>query len=405
MHLKYIKKCRVCESDLNPILDLGAQFLQGAFVKGSVKPPLRKIPLEIGFCDPAMNENACGLVQLMHSVPPEILYKKYWYRSGTNRTMTNHLTNLASEIMERFKPSSILDIGCNDGTFLKAFPKSVKRTGVDPSDAALSIDNDIEVVRSCFPSSKKIEGPFDVVSSFAMLYDLDDPIMFLRAVTRVLSRRGVFVFEVAYLPTMMKNVAFDNICHEHLEYYSFAVLENMLGAVGMRIFDVRLTDTNCGSILCFADGGYERKDFNEFTISRIREKEFEMALDSEETYIDFSKAVLKRIADVRDLIQRLRGLGKNIHIYGSSTKGNVLIQACGLDRWIEFAADRNPEKHGAETLGTKIRIISEEESRAMKPDYYLVLPWHFKTEFLEREKAMREAGVKFIFPFPTLEIL
>lgn len=405
MHLKYIKSCRVCKSDLNPILDLGAQYLQGAFVKGTVKPPLRMIPLELGFCDPAMNENACGLVQLMHSVPPEILYKKYWYRSGTNRTMTNHLTMLANEIRDRFKPSTILDIGCNDGTFLKAFPKFVDRVGIDPSDAALAIGDNITVINSCFPTSKKLGGPFDVISSFAMLYDLDDPLEFLRGVAKALARGGVFVFEVAYLPTMMKNVAFDNICHEHLEYYSFAVLENMLAKVGMRIFDVRLTDTNCGSILCFADGGYERKDFNSFTISKLREKEFEMALDSEQTYSIFSSEVLKRIGEVRSIVERLVTSGKTVHIYGSSTKGNVLIQACGLQRWIEFAADRNPEKHGAETLGTEIKIISEEESRAMKPGYYLVLPWHFKNEFLEREKEAREAGTKFIFPFPTLEVL
>lgn len=405
MHLKHIKSCRVCSSPLNPILDLGSQYLQGAFVKGSIQPPLRKIPLELGFCDPAMSENACGLVQLMHSVPPSILYSKYWYRSGTNQTMTKHLTALASEIVAYAHPKSVLDIGCNDGTFLKAFSNTVERTGVDPSDAAVfPFEADIRIMHDFFPSRALHDKRYEVISAFAMLYDLDDPIGFLKAVWHNLSANGLFVFEVAYLPTMMRNVAFDNICHEHLEYYSLAVLERMLGMAGMQIFDARLTDTNCGSILCFAEP-QGRSTPQTKSLLQIRNQEFELALDSESSYEVFDQAVRIRINEIKKVVKDLSTSGKTIHIYGSSTKGNVIIQACELHRSINFAADRNPEKHGAQTLGTGIKIISEEESRAMKPDYYLVLPWHFKAEFLEREKTAREAGVKFIFPFPTLEIL
>lgn len=407
MHLKYRSTCRVCGSQLVEVLDLGDQYLQGSFVKGNIKPSLRKISMKLGFCDPSKTENACGLVQLMHTVPPQILYSHYWYRSGTNSTMKKHLASIAKDIVSssHHPVESILDIGCNDGTFLEQFPPSVHRVGIDPSNAIESVPPGIETLRQYFPSSKLIGEHFDVITAFAMMYDLENPVEFLREVKQNLTKNGVFVFEVAYLPTMMKNLAFDSICHEHIEYYSLSTLETLLSKVGMVITDARLTDTNCGSILCFASISGQGITTNEINLNRIRENEFSLSLDDLQTYYRFASLVYSRIEDISSLIRTLSNQGSTIHIYGSSTKGNVLIQAAGLHEWIRYAADRNQDKHGAFTLGTNISIISEEESRAESPDYYLVLPWHFRIEFLEREKEALRNGTKFIFPFPELEII
>ena len=404
MHLKYVKNCRVCGNQLAEVLNLGFQHLQGSFVKGNIQPPTRKIPLLLGFCDPNLNQEACGLLQLMHSVPPEILYKKYWYRSGTNKTMSEHLRWVANNVI-KLNPTSILDIGCNDGTFLQHFPDNISLTGIDPSDATKLIPKRIRVINGCFPGDIDPDRRFDVISSFAMLYDLEDPIEFLRQVKHSLAHNGVFIFEVAYLPTMIQNCAFDNICHEHLEYYSLATIEFMLKKVNMKVFSAKLTDTNCGSIICMASNDNADFEVDSEALYKIREDEFSMALDSKVTYGNFALKASRKIEQIKFNVKMLTKAGKTIHIYGSSTKGNVIIQAAELHRYIKFAADRNPEKHGAETLGTGIKIISEEESRAMKPDFYLVLPWHFRDEFLEREKLMRDQGVKFIFPLPNWEVV
>ena len=135
-------------------------------------------------------------------------------------------------------------------------------------------------------------------------------------------------------------------------------------------------------------------------------QEFDLALDTDVPYKSFQDRINVHRDELVRLLKQLKQDGKRIHIYGASTKGNTILQWCGIDiRLVDCAADRNPSKSGARTLGTDIPIVSEEESRAMKPDYYLVLPWHFRDEFLIREKAMMESGVGFIFPLPKLEIV
>ena len=260
MHLKHRKTCRVCGSAaLTPVIALGDQHLQGAFVKdGLPPPPQRRIPLTLVRCDPTRDEAACGLLQMEHSVPPAVLYSSYWYRSGTNDTMRNHLRGIAEEALEIVGDGArtVLDIGCNDGTLLNCYPASCAKFGVDPSDVAHSVSQDIHLIRDIFPSSELdavLAGrPCDIVTSIAMYYDLEDPIAFARAVKRVLAPDGVWVLEMSYMPTMLAMNSYDTICHEHLEYYSLAVLERILHTAGLKVFNVSLNSINGGSIRCFA---------------------------------------------------------------------------------------------------------------------------------------------------------
>jgi hypothetical protein len=205
---------------------------------------------------------------------------------------------------------------------------------------------------------------------------------------------------------MLANNSYDTICHEHIEYYSLAVLENIMERSGLRIYRAELNDSNGGSIRCFVCHGYHQfPNETEWKaqLKALRESEFDLELDTDKPYASFQSRIENHRDELMNLLRALKRNRASIHLYGASTKGNTLLQFCGIDsRLIDCAADRNPMKHGAMTLGTSIPIVSEEESRARKPDYYLVLPWHFRKEFLEREKG---SPTRFIFPLPKVEIV
>lgn len=418
MHIKHRSYCRACGcSALTPVIDLGYQYLQGSFLKDGVQmPPLRKIPTQLVRCDVEQDENACGLLQLAHTIPPTILYANYWYRSGTNQTMRDHLAGIVADakgVVGESNIERVLDIGCNDGTLLRNYGEDVDRWGFDPSDIAQEIGDEITVVGTVFPSKQgeaQLEGKnFDVVTSIAMFYDLEDPVDFASSIKKVLSPEGIWVFEMSYMPLMLKMNSFDTICHEHLEYYSLAVLQHIAASAGMRIFKVSLNEINGGSIRCFACHddclAYDSRE-NANYMRRLQVKEFEMQLDTDVPYRAFQERIEELREEIEELMVDIRKRGETVHIYGASTKGNVLLQWYNMDSFkIEYAADRNPDKDGATTLGTNIKIVSEEKSRAMKPDYYLVLPWHFKPEFLQREAETIKAGTKMIFPLPEITIV
>lgn len=418
MHLRYRNSCRVCGShSLTKVISLGEQYLQGSFVKKEKElPPMRRIPMNLVRCDPGRDENACGLLQMECSVPPEILYSAYWYRSGTNNTMRQHLKEIVDEASAIYpKPlDHVLDIGCNDGTLLGYYPGNIQKYGVDPSDVSQEISGDnCTIIQDIFPSSalkNKIgEKKFDIITSIAMFYDLEKPVEFASEVENVLSADGLWVFEMSYMPVMLKMNSYDTICHEHLEYYSLSVIEYILRQAGLKIVNVSQNDINGGSIRCYAthaDSFVYKNDLFLQNIREMRQYEFDLELDTDKPYKSFQERINIHREELGSLLKTLKSSGKRIHIYGASTKGNTILQWCNIDsRIIDFAAERNPDKYGARTLGTEIPIISEEESRGMSPDYYLVLPWHFRKEFLEREKEMLEKGTGFIFPLPTIEII
>lgn len=418
MHLIHRRTCRVCGSSaLTRVINLGDQHLQGSFVKpGKEMPPTRSISTSLVRCDPMKDEKACGLLQMEYTVPPEVLYSAYWYRSGTNSTMRNHLRGITESATSHLKDlqATVLDIGCNDGTLLGFYPNSFVKFGVDPSDVAQEVSGNVTVVQDIFPSEELLSRlggkTCDIITSIAMFYDLEDPISFTKGIKKILSNEGVWIFEMSYMPTMLKMNSYDTICHEHIEYYSLAVIENILKQADMKVFNVSLNEINGGSLRCYAthssSGFKHKKDEFAQNIKAMRQEEFDLELDTDKPYKHFQDRINVHKEELNSLLKKLKKSGKRIHIYGASTKGNTILQWCGIDhRIIDFAAERNPDKYGAMTLGTDIPIISEEKSRAMNPDYYLVLPWHFKAEFLEREREILEKGAGLIFPLPTIEII
>ena len=417
MHLVHRKTCRVCGSDaLTRVISLGDQHLQGSFVKpGKEMPPTRKIATSLVRCDPMRDEKACGLLQMEYTVPPEVLYSAYWYRSGTNNTMRNHLKAIAEDATQLLNKLSavVLDIGCNDGTLLNCYPSEHKKFGIDPSDVAQEVKGDIKVFQDLFPSDellKFLQGEkCNIITSIAMFYDLENPIEFVQAIKQVLAPDGIWIFEMSYMPTMLKMHSYDTICHEHLEYYSLAIIEYILKQAGMKVFNATLNDINGGSIRCYATHSNNfiyKKDEYQRNIKLLRQEEFDLELDTDKPYKNFQDRINVHKEELNTLLKNFKKEGKKIHVYGASTKGNTILQWCGIDnRIIEVAAERNPDKYGAYTIGTEIPIVSEADSRAMNPDYYLVLPWHFKQEIVQREQEMLNKGVGLIFPLPDIEIV
>ncbi len=415
MHIRKRTTCRVCGSaSLTPVIDLGPQYLQGSFVKpGKEMPSQRKINCSLVRCNPQVDENACGLLQMEHSVPPEILYAAYWYRSGTNATMRNHLQEIVSSTTSLIAKENcnVLDIGCNDGTLLGYYPAGYVKYGCDPSDVAQEVKN-ATVVQDIFPSAELFKAigdkKMDIITSIAMFYDLESPVDFAKGIKNLLSPEGIWVFEMSYMPHMLELDSYDTICHEHLEFYSLAVLEKIASMAGIKIFKIAFNNINGGSIRCYATHKESSRYFipeNNKLLNEIRQKEFDLELDTDKPYVAFQYRIEKVKTELHNLLVKLKAEGKRVHIYGASTKGNTILQWCDINNMlVDYAAERNPDKYGAFTLGTNIPIISEAESRAMNPDYYLVLPWHFKEEFVEREKEALEKGTGFIFPLPKIEI-
>ena len=400
------------------MLSLGAQCIAGAFADpNGGQPVARRVPLELVRCDMTRNQEGCGLIQLRHTVPGAILYQSYWYRSGVNQTMTRNLHEIATqaeELVGLHPGDLVIDIGCNDGTLLDGYETTnLKYLGFDPSDVGrYAVAKGYDVVRDFYSHDqlrlRYVDQQARVITSIAMFYDLEYPCAFVADVAQALADDGVWVMELHYLPTMLEMNQFDAIVHEHLEYYSLAVIERLLGEAGLGVVRAELNHINGGSLRLFIRRAerFAAQGEDGDALQRLRIREFEMALDAADPYERFAAGAEQVRAELTTVCRELVDAGKTIHVYGASTKGNTILQYAGIDRTlVPYAADRNPDKHGSETIGTNIPIISEERSREMRPDYYLALPWHFMDEFLDREREFLDRGGKFIVPMPAVKIV
>lgn len=406
-----IKECRVGQSKhLLSVLNLGFQTLTGVFPKNA-QEKVTKGPLELVWCPES------GLLQLKHTYSSSEMYgDNYGYRSGLNQSMVNHLTDKVA-YLERLVPLQtgdvVVDIGSNDATTLKAYQtKGLRRIGIDPTGKKFAeyYPADIALVPDFFSSDayRSVEKkPARIVTSIAMFYDLDAPIAFSKQIESVLAEDGIWHFEQSYMPSMLRMNSYDTICHEHLEYYSLAVVKTILEKSGMRLVDVAMNAVNGGSFaVTAAKASNKTIKSNDAVINWLLDQEDRMGLNTPRPYRDFEERVFRHRDDLTRLIRALNADGKKVLGYGASTKGNVVLQFCGLTATdIPAIAEVNQEKFGKVTPGTHIPIISEADAKAMKPDYFLVLPWHFKDGILRREKEYLASGGKFIFPFPEIEIV
>lgn len=412
-----IAACRACGSKkLTLVLSLGTLYISH-FVS-SRRKNLPKAPLALIFCNTRLG--GCGLVQLRHSIPPAMLYQnQYWYVSGTNQSMREALADItrrAELLIPLSQGDVVLDIGCNDGTLLRSYTTpGIVRVGFEPAKNLLArarrgtskIINDFfnaEAFIAHFGSKKA-----KTITSIAMFYDLEDPNRFVADIAKVLAGDGTWIIQMSYLPAMLAQNAFDNICHEHLEYYAMAPLRKLLRGHGLEAFDVERNDVNGGSFRIFIRHANSRlpRPLPGATkrLRALDAYERGFSLEKAATYRAFAKRIESLKTQLRRFLEKETRRGKKIFVYGASTKGNTLLQYFEL-RYplIRAAAERNPEKFGKKTVGTWIPIVSEAQARREKPDYFLVLPWHFKKEFLRREKDFMHKGGMFIFPLPRMEL-
>lgn len=415
---KEIDCCRICSNkNLTPILHLGEQYLTGIFPK-KADENLTKGPLELVKCSPVSDEDCCGLVQLKHNYDLEEMYgDTYGYRSGLNQSMVKHLEGKIDKILDVVDVQEndlIIDIGSNDATLLKAYPKDFNLTliGIDPSAEKFRAfyPEWIELITEFFPSDSlngRLAGQkAHVITSIAMFYDLEEPLKFVQAVYDTLDDQGIWVFEQSYLPSMLDTLSYDTICHEHLEYYTVHQIKWMMDRIGFKIVDIELNDVNGGSFSCtVAKKGSYKFEENRELVNHYLNEERESGLNQMNIYHEFSDKVEKHKTELLQLLQELKEDGKTVLGYGASTKGNVLLQYCGITSdLLPFIAEINEDKFNSFTPGTKIPIRSENELREMKPDYFMVLPWHFKEHILRREKGFLEEGGHFLFPLPKIQI-
>ena len=406
---------------MKKLLELGNHY-----VSDFVKPDHEMRETQPWSLDLYLDEEI-GAARLDGVAPLDKMYGQYWYRSGINASMAKQLSQIVEEITDRISVKSgdiWLDIACNDGTMFKFVPDSVIKLGIDPADDSYVAESSKvanAVVQDFFSyDAYQKTGYGDkkakVVTCIAMFYDLDNPRPFIQDVHKILDDNGVFVVQMSYTPLMLKQLAFDNICHEHVYYYGLSSIKKLFEPEGFVIRDCSLNDTNGGSFrVYFQKSTSSKTSFGSAPLRDVCDYRIESTLcneavnwDISDPYIwkSFGANIRQLKQEVQDFLQKAKAEGKTVYGYGASTKGNTLLQLFGITPDLVTAiAERSPYKYGLKTVGTNIPIVSEDDMRAAKPDYLLVLPWHFIDEFVKREQDFLNSGGKFVVPCPKFQII
>jgi len=398
---KKVKKCLLCgNNNLRSIFSLGNLYISNFVSKKDIKKGL-KAPLQLKYC------RKCTLIQLSHIAPQELMYKKYyWYKSGITQIMRNGLKDLFKSSLKHVslnKNDLVLDIGANDGTLLKYYKSNGFNTiGCEP---ARNLKNELK--KNCkymindFWSKINLDKLLKkynlkkpkIITAIGMFYDLEYPNQFIKDAAESLHDEGIFIAQLMCLNSMVKQNDLGNICHEHIEFYSHKSLKYLFEENGLEIFKIEENNINGGSYRIFC------RKFKNGSIKLKKEHVLE-------NIIKFKKRVDKNKMRTINFINKEIKKGKKIFLYGASTKGNTVLQYYKLDKSkIPYAAERSKAKWGKYTVGTGIKIISENEARKKNPDYFFVTPWGFIKEFLKREKKWTKKGGKFILPFPLFKLI
>jgi NDP-4-keto-2,6-dideoxyhexose 3-C-methyltransferase len=410
-----VDACRMCGNPkLEPIFSLGSQALSGIFPKPAAAV-LPETPLDLVKCSARPDTDSCGLLQLAHSADVEQMYgTTYGYYSSLSQSMVGHLTELLGKLGNT-RPlrggDVVLDIGCNDGTLLNQIQTpNVKRVGIDPSSTKFlkNFNDDISVIPDFF--SKKLiqenvgEIAFNQITAIAMFYDLDDPLAFFKDIESLLAKDGIWAIELAYLPTMLANLVYDQVCHEHVTYPALSQIKWLTDRAGLRILEVDFNNVNGGSFLVIGTHSGNSSLNSKSSVSEILDQE--TSLHTLPPFLRFAERVKSHREDVIEFFKSRVNDQKSVLGYGASTKGNIVLNYCGITRdQLPAICDSNPEKWGRVTPGTNIPIVSKEEMREKKPDFLFVLIWHFHEEVLRDEYEYVMQGGSIVFDLPQLHVV
>ena len=404
-----IDKCRVCFSDsIKEVLKLDPQYVATTFVKSNKNNMMSeiKIPLTLILC------KNCGLVQLKETVRSDLLYQNYFYRTSINDTMKRDLQDVVNYAVNNAKLASgdiVVDIGANDCTMVGMFPKNLSRIAIEPAKNIdwSNVDKSVTIVNEYFSSDVVLKASAGkkakIVTATAMFYDFDNPNIAAKDIKTILDDDGICVIQVSYLLDTIKDMNFYDVVHEHLEYYSLKSISYLMENNGLTVIDASTNFVNGGSLRILVTHK-ENSDLKSERYKEILAEEQKWNLEEFDTYTKYENKIQEIIKKTKNFILKELSTGGTVIGLGASTKGNVLLQICGITKQLlPYISDRNKEKVGLRTLGTDIEIISEEKAHELNPSSMLVIPWNFKEEILKREKYYIENGGKLLFlmPYPN----
>ena len=412
MQPKRISKCRLCGWEgFSPAIDLGEMAFTGYFPKATSVIPLARGeetvprgPLELVECE------ACGLVQIAHHYASGLMYgSTYGYRSGLNSSMARHLTGIAEQAWRLAKPEqgeAVVDIGANDGTLLNCYPDHVRRFAFDPLAEKWAEHYKPGIVRfsGCFDAEQGIavvgRDNAKIVTSIACFYDMPDPVGVARGIYAILKDGGIWILEQATVGSIMQAGAWDQICHEHMEYYGLAQLLNILERASLRLVGADWNSANGGSWRFIAQKGG--------TLPALKSPA-NWTAHSHYDWNNLRSTIDRNCSELKAFLEAEKAAGRTVWGYGASTKGNVFLQRAGIGpELLPLILDANAEKDGCVTPGTGIPIRYQPDAwsvREPRPDALLVLPWHFRIFIIEKERAFLDAGGRLVFALPELTIV
>ncbi len=410
--------CRASGEPLIPLFSLGDLYVSDFLPIDCEDPSTEKVPLNV------MMGRHSGLVQLEHVADMEKFHRSYWYGSKVNESMVRELKGIVDQVRQYFKTNAgdvLVDIGCNDGTLLSFVNDSGPRmttVGFDPVEQnALDTQKiaDHSIHDYFCADSYPLEKKASIITSIAMFYDICEIPKFLSDIKEVMAHNGIWVNQVSYLPFMLRNVSFDDICHEHVCYYTLTILKRLYEAAGLEVIDAQLNDVNGGSLRVYAQKAHhDNKNFGtqpyrnvcKARVDSILAFEGTLNLNDPKTYLDLGDKIKALKEKTVGFIEQEKAKGKTIGLYGASTKSGTLLQYFGLDHSIiDFASERQEKKVGLKMVGTNIPIISDEEMRERNPDYLLLGPWFFVDSFIKRESDYLKNGGAFIVPCPDFDVI
>lgn len=401
--------CRVCGGrNVEAFLDLGDQpHCNRLIPKAAADRSEPYFPLRVGFC------RDCSLVQIDHTIPKESMFSDYPYVSGTTKTLVEHFRQTAARLVDTYKlgpDDLVVDIGSNDGTWLKQYRDfGLRAVGVEPAAnvAALARDAGIETLVRFFNEEtadiiRRDHGAASLITAAGVFFHLEELHSVVEGVRKLLKEDGVFCVQAIYLGGMLDNTAFDQIYHEHLCYYTLKSLEALFARHGLEVFDVRLTPIHGGSLE--AHIGHKGAHPVAPGVGEFRKAELARGYGEFDTYVAFAEHVRHLQADLLRLLREFAAAGKSVYAYGAPAKGATLLNSFGIKpELVELAVERSPLKFGYMIPGARIPIV--DEATAARPDAYLLLAWNFIDEIMEKERAYLEAGGAFIVPVPQLRVM
>lgn len=407
-----VRSCRVCgKTDWQNVLSLGAMPLANGYLDSAdCQDREPRYPLDVISC------RCCRLLSLTYVVDPAILYRHYLYVTSDSDTITQHMRYVADLCRQQLslQPGElVVEIGSNTGAQLMLFKDVGMRTlGIDPARnlAAVANEHGIETLSEFFTGDMARQvaeryGPARLILARHVFAHIDDVSMAATAISTLLSEDGMFVIEIPYVVDLLERVAFDTIYHEHISYFSLRTLITLFERHNLQVHDIRRLSVHGGSILVFVGLMNGRRRVQP-SVAKLLDLEEGIGLDDDVTYLRFARNVERIRHDLRSLIRGLVAEGKTVAGYGAPAKGNTIMNFCGFGPGeVAFCSDTTSLKQGKVLPGTHIPVVSPEQAKAAKPDYYLLLAWNYADEIVAKESAFLAGGGQFIIPIPRPVII